>query len=397
MWNSPVQDEQLKDQIRLKLEEIATALENKPSPLSYSLINGEAGILLFDCYYSLFLDSSENSERTEQKIIAMFDNLKTVPAGILSNGVAGMVWTLDHLNKAGFIEVEQEIFADISPSLSNSLIKNSLAGNFDYLHGANGIALYLSGRTEETAHANFDHWLQLLEENGSSTEDTICWQTTINAKAGLYGYNLGLAHGICSVIIILVKRLKLQPDEQASRLLNKCINYLLENRNEKGAGSFFPGYVISGKKQNVVRPGWCYGDLGCAMALYFAGNFLKRPELVSLSEEILLFYAHNRGPLQDKEILDADFCHGAVGVAHIFARFYNYTGSEEYRKAAEYYYAKTLQLGAGNNGPAGYQHITDDGAENNYSLLEGISGIGLCLISAVSSIEPQWDNCFLLS
>ena len=34
---------------------------------------------------------------------------------------------------------------------------------------------------------------------------------------------------------------------------------------------------------------------------------------------------------------------------------------------------------------------------NEYNLLDGIAGIGLSLISAISSIEPQWDECLLLS
>jgi len=94
---------------------------------------------------------------------------------------------------------------------------------------------------------------------------------------------------------------------------------------------------------------------------------------------------------------DADFCHGSVGVAHIFSRFYNYTGNENFRKAAEYYYRKTIDMAVHPDGLAGYKHLTDDGLVTDYSLLEGISGIGLSLISAVSDIEPQWDQCLLLS
>ncbi len=36
-------------------------------------------------------------------------------------------------------------------------------------------------------------------------------------------------------------------------------------------------------------------------------------------------------------------------------------------------------------------------SEKTKYLLEGIAGIGLAMISAVSDIEPIWDECLLLS
>jgi hypothetical protein len=37
------------------------------------------------------------------------------------------------------------------------------------------------------------------------------------------------------------------------------------------------------------------------------------------------------------------------------------------------------------------------GMVSNYGLLEGIAGIGLAMISAVSEVQPDWDNALLLS
>ena len=34
---------------------------------------------------------------------------------------------------------------------------------------------------------------------------------------------------------------------------------------------------------------------------------------------------------------------------------------------------------------------------NSNNLIHGISGIGLSLISAISTIEPKWDRCLLIS
>lgn len=397
MWKSPVRDQQLKQQIALKIGEIAGLIRNNPHESHPGLTNGDQGMLLFNCYHQLFNDSFDASQLIEDKIVGLFSNLQTVQAGIFSSGVSGVLWTLDHLRKEEFVEIEEETFSGISLSLSNSLIRNCRAKNFDYLHGANGIAFYLMSRPEEEARIYFKDWLQSYYDSGIKDQSGISWLTLINAKENIYGNCLGLAHGIPSTILILINLLSQKDYPVAAELLDRSIHYLLQNRNPQGSEIYFPNYIYEGGRVNSPRLGWCYGDLGCAMALYKAGDFLKRPELSALSMEILTHHASLAGDAQAARLIDADFCHGTVGVAHIFSRFYNYTDKEVFRQAAEFYYGRTLTMAHHSDGLAGYSHYHAEGFAKDYSLLEGISGIGLCLISAVSDIEPKWDSCFLLS
>jgi len=37
------------------------------------------------------------------------------------------------------------------------------------------------------------------------------------------------------------------------------------------------------------------------------------------------------------------------------------------------------------------------GPQEEFGFLEGIAGIGLMYISAISDVEPAWDECLLLS
>jgi lantibiotic biosynthesis protein len=402
MWKAPVQNKVLIEKIEGKLKEIDLVLENQNEAIPLGLISGQTGHLLYHCYRSLQLDASDNSHLIESGIIQSFENLMSVDSAVMSIGVSGILWALDHLNQEGFIEIEQENFSDISASLSNSLLKHSMVNNFDYLHGANGIALYLINRPESSAHQYFEQWLNLLSENANTTNDAIGWRTLINAKEQLYGYSLGLAHGVPSIILILLKLLKQQDNAKALDMLNKSIAHLLGNINprqpiHKEMKNFFPNYIAKGKAFNSSRLAWCYGDLGCAFALYHAGKFLNQINLIDLANEIMFHHAENVSDEQAKLNIDADFCHGTVGVAHMFARFYNYTGLESYRNAAEFYYEKTLNMAIHKNGLAGFQHFEETGYTNNYTLLEGVSGIGLSLISAISHHEPKWDSALLLS
>jgi lantibiotic biosynthesis protein len=402
MWKAPVQNKILIEKIEHKLKEIDTILGDQQKSTPLGLMNGGTGHLLYHCYRSLQLDSSAYSDAIEFGILQSFENLKSVKTGVFSMGVSGILWALNHLNQEDFIEIEQENFSDISASLSNSLLKNSISQNFDYLHGANGIALYLMNRTEPSAHQYFEQWLNLLYENANTTNDAIAWRTLINAKEQLYGYSLGLAHGAPSIILILIQLLKKQNNVKALDMLKKSIAHLLSNINpkqpiHKEMKNFFPNYIAKGKAFNVSRLAWCYGDLGCAFALFHAGKFLNQTNLIDISNEIMFHHAENVSDEQAKLNTDADFCHGTVGVAHMFARYYNYTGLESYRNASEFYYEKTLNMAIHKNGLAGYQHFEEAGYANNYTLLEGISGIGLSLMSAISQHEPKWDSALLLS
>lgn len=215
------------------------------------------------------------------------------------------------------------------------------------------------------------------------------------------GYCLGLAHGVPSVILIALKYLQVyEKDELAHEVLEKSINYLLSVKTKTERNFFFPNSIIN-DVASEGRLAWCYGDLGCALSLLLAGRQLNRPELSDTALKVALSAAERR---HDDSLSDADFCHGTAGIAHIFGRFYNYTGLEEFRLAAEYWFSKTLDLATFEDGLAGYKHyygLNDwqkrEKFDVNAGLLEGVAGIGLAMMSGISSREPAWDSCFLLS
>jgi len=74
-------------------------------------------------------------------------------------------------------------------------------------------------------------------------------------------------------------------------------------------------------------------------------------------------------------VVGAGFCHGAIGLAHIFNRLYQANGEPVFREAARRWFG----------------HVLDE------SQLEGAAGIGLALLAAMTPLEPRWDRLFLLS
>jgi hypothetical protein len=76
---------------------------------------------------------------------------------------------------------------------------------------------------------------------------------------------------------------------------------------------------------------------------------------------------------------------------------YLYTQMNEFKQSAYYWFNETLKLANHKNGLAGYKSHQNDDWVDEMNFLHGIAGIGLALISAISDIEPAWDECLLLS
>ena len=179
-------------------------------------------------------------------------------------------------------------------------------------------------------------------------------------------------------------------------------NYKPSRQNKKvNKISYFPVWI--NEKNNTPsessRLAWCYGDLGISMALYQVSKVTDNKILEKLAIEVLL-NASNRRNLVSEQVIDAGLCHGTAGIAHIFNRMYRNTGIEKFKETSDFWIEETLKMAKFDDGLAGYKawHTEKYGGwVNEYGLLEGIAGIGLALISAVSDIEPKWDECLLLS
>lgn len=142
--------------------------------------------------------------------------------------------------------------------------------------------------------------------------------------------------------------------------------------------------------------GWCYGDLGVALAMWQAGKVMNQTKWKDKALEVFL-YATTRKDPDTEFVKDAGICHGSAGLAMIFRRMYLETGIEEFKTATDHWINETLKNARFEDGLAGYKRLTMDGWENDYSLIMGIAGIGLVLISYLTNDAQEWDELFLLS
>jgi lantibiotic modifying enzyme len=259
--------------------------------------------------------------------------------------------------------------------------------------------LYLLSRgNENLSQEGIRKILTALYQTCEESDEGIAWQDfrVLDKKS----YNLGLAHGIPSIISLLSKIVEQNIySEESKVLLEKSVSWLLKRKQASTKLSIFANNYHYGSAENDSRLAWCYGDLGIAMSLLSAGIAAKNKNWQQEAISIGL-HASRRRNLKENSVLDVCLCHGTTGIAHTFNRLYHYTKVEEFKDASIYWYLKTFEffelhghVKVWNRKP----NQSDFGWLKEYSILEGGGGVALSLISAISDIEPKWDRSLLLS
>ncbi len=366
-------------------------------------LEGNLGMALF----LLFFSNLNNDERYYDKSIKLIEQELSCYSEHLENltfwtGIAGLGWYCNAMVKK-YIDSEYDAgFTAIDELLENQMLicNNSDLYYYDHLHGGLGFGHYFLTADKKAAIAS------LVEKmHGSAIEDYHTkgkkWKTNTEHLSEHWDYNISLSHGMSSIVIMLTKILQKGIErEKCAELIEGAVNYFLAQKLPKGNHtSVFGNYALESLEQpHSSRLAWCYGDLGIAVALWRASQALGRKDWES-EAKALLRHASIRRDLKENGVMDACFCHGTSGIAHIFNRMWRETGMPECRDAAAYWIGQTLKMAKFEDGLAGYK--TWQGAErgfrNEYGLLEGIAGIGLVLLAYLSDEEPTWDECLLLS
>lgn len=387
--------------VEKKIQEIDTCIISKKIEPNISLLCGEGGIALYLFYRFVQTQNENYRELAYEKlneIINTINNSMAYPT--FADGLAGIGWLIEHLNNQGFIEINaNEFLTDLDEHLY-SVMNN--AKHYDYLHSKSGYALYFITRYKNNKNVEryLSEYLNWLNDICINENNTIKWESILDKERNLSGFNFGMSHGIPSIICILLKIRKLEINVAlCDKLLNGAVNFMMNNVLEpQKNGSFFPIWVANCEQPIGSRLAWCYGDLGIAYSLYCYAKQLNKQDILDFAIKVLL-YSTQRKKDEDTQILDACLCHGSSGVLHIFNRMYRETKNVQFSEATNYWVQKTIDLAYHTDGLAGYKTWRSQkkgGLHNNYSLLEGIAGIGISLTAYISGTDSVWDECLLL-
>ncbi len=399
--------------LKKKLIEIDLSLRsNYKNNSNIGVLSGISGVALFQFYYSKYIQQEVNADLGAEIVSEIIEkinegyNFPTFCAGI-----AGGAWAIQHLKEEEFIDIDDdELLSGLDDYLIATMEKITNKNFYDFLHGILGIGFYFLKRYQNTKSDKLRteykniilNIVQRLSSESQQIDNTVKWESYLITEEKLKGYNLGLSHGISSIVNFLSRLVNYDDfNKEVKNLLQKSVNYILSCQN-KGISktSCFPDWItLANEKSESSRLGWCYGDLGIGLSLWKAGKALQD---IKICEKAIAVLKHTckRRSLEETRIYDAGLCHGAFGVTHIYNYMYKQTDEKLFKEAADYWMQQSLDLAVHSDGYAGYMQWKggkDEGWHNETNLLEGIAGIGLAIISYLTPFETRWDECLLIS
>jgi glycosyltransferase involved in cell wall biosynthesis len=125
------------------------------------------------------------------------------------------------------------------------------------------------------------------------------------------------------------------------------------------------------------------GELITAFILYKAAIVLNDNFLKEETFQVLLNCAEKRDPVHNY-VWDAGLFRGSAGVTLIFKQLFDGTHNTVFANAQDYWLKETLLKAVANYDNAGYYAFDANNIDNQRSLLAGITGIGLTLLSMKS-------------
>lgn len=323
------------------------------------------------------------------------------------SGFSGVAWAAQHVSTL-FGNSTQDLSTEIDLALETYLSHSPWHEDYDLINGLIGLGIYCLERSSSLVAVRcLELIVEQLEELAQPSKGGLCWFTSSDlvplsqreAYADGY-YNLGLAHGIPGVIAFLGRACLagIAPDK-TGHLLEGAVNWLLRHRLPDGENCNFPAFLVPNKIPQPCRLAWCYGDAGVAAALLLAARLTGREAWETMALDIAR-RAATRDP-EDCGVVDACFCHGSSGLAHIFDRFHHATGERLFANTARFWTQRTLELKTANTRAAGYSVLGPNDAgemefQPKFGMIEGIAGIGLSLLAMITNIEPRWDRIFMV-
>lgn len=398
------------DNLNSTLRNIYNSLNNKVNENNdIGILTGTSGIALFYFKYSEYINSSESFDKgieLIEKNIDLINHGYSMPT--YCTGLAGYGWLMNFLKEQQYIDVDNsDLFDKTDELLYEKMIADIKDNNYDFLHGSIGYALHFLQQFENSISIDKKNkykeyileFLYYLKHYSVKFSNGIKWKSYTNQQKEDFEYNISLSHGISSIINFLSR---LYPyscfKNETKDMLQNAVSFVVSYKGkDKKSISLFPNKINSkGDVSWNSRLAWCYGDLGVALSLW---NYSKVMNDVTLQKEVIdiVKFSAKRRSRESTLVFDSTICHGAFGNAQIFNHFYNETEIPEFLETANFWINDGMSRVVNSKDYAGFRKWEPPNKwAGDLSLLEGISGIGLSILSHITR-DRSWDKSLMIS
>lgn len=396
----------------VNIEEI---LFNNSIHMKTPTLEEDLGVMLFEATFYKYSKNTFYKKRTItllEKLIEVFPERNIQFGGFLES-FEGLFWCIPYLHNCGIID-ETTILDDLIPHLLKSLKIDIRNNEFDVLHGSiNKLSFFI--HTNYISYSEkvelFNNFIDSLDDSKNETDKGIFWFDEFEGNDGLV--NLGLPHGIPSLLIFLTK-LKVQgySNNKSNILLEGIIKFLSNCKMDSPSDSLYSDFYSENyvNKNVSSRLAYCYGDLGIAYAFLYAGNKLVKEELIiegkTIMESIVKRGVTNSkiDYFEDYFFLDTGFCHGLSGITYILEKINHFLDNSFLERRIFFWkeeLIRNLSVQLNIEGNIFYpEHLQLKNSETPFiidkqSFLTGYTGVGLVLLSLYYK-KHDWSDFLLL-
>jgi lantibiotic modifying enzyme len=395
------------------IAESITSITAVPGKRDPSLGRGQAGLALLYAWLARTRRMPQADVLARQCLDQAIEAVSTQPMNAsLYGGFTGVAWAAELTGR--LLDPDAE---DRSEAVDEALLRllsraDRWSAPYDLIVGLTGLGVYALQRyPRPVAIECLRRVVERLHDCARHDEHGLYWWTPpaeILDQESRKQYpsgraDLGVAHGVAGSVALLGGICGAGVEQATARpLLEGAVSWLLAQSLPTEAGPTFPVWVAPAIQPWPARCAWCYGDPGIAAALLLAARGVGDAGWEQTAVALACRAAER--PASDTGVVDANFCHGAAGLAHLYNRMYQATGEPALGRAALYWLERTLGFyrRARDAGGTWVQGNWDPGQRerwtwNGIELVEGAAGVALVLLAAATSVEPTWDRMFLVS
>ncbi|RYF11036.1 MAG: hypothetical protein EOO42_21860, partial [Flavobacteriales bacterium] len=202
---------EIKNNILKIITKINGCLVSQNRQQELGLLGGLAGDTLFHLAYFNLTKNEQQLELALKNVNAIYNHFDLLKRNglTLSGGVTGFAWLLQYIKELNYLDMEvEEMLTEFDNLFHNYMLAEANNGHYDYLHGALGIGSYYLMRYQIGANAqHLENLVLALDANAKKTDGEYKWlnRNPENRQLTIGEYNLGLAHGIPSILLFLIK------------------------------------------------------------------------------------------------------------------------------------------------------------------------------------------------
>jgi hypothetical protein len=385
-------------------------VQQLPAPADASLFSGQLGHAVLFAYAHRLTGETAHEAAMTGALTAVLGQLRNPATALPLLTRPGLLPNLGQvlrvLRQDGLADVD--LGPDTLTQFDSLLFKQARAylrqRNIDFLYGATGALAYLGTRTEANPHVT-DYLHELLGELALTkvhdSRGIRFYNSHINYLNSRSDLDLGLAHGHCGLLLVLLGLLQqgvlpAQTEPLATGMLDFLLSLELPPEPALGYVSYFPTRyqeelpleAPQNRRTYNNRLGWCYGDLNVVQVLYLAHQVLGRPGLLALADKVGAA-ACARRTLPEAGIESTHLCHGSASLALYYRTLHQARPLACYQAARQFWQAQTLA-----RLPADLAEAATNPRAQGF--LMGLPGVLLSLLTDQLDEPVAWPQLLLL-